>query len=248
MAKKKVAKKNARGGRPKGRLLVRHQAVAYHPKNDPKHYKDAFHRAKTLFPTGFGFITGLAPALLRRGHLETMGKMVEGEYPTLRKSAARLFMEGYLTDGEPPLRQLPVGSIRHLETALLFLDVLETMVYVDGLDRLASMDRICHPKTPYRPLRADVLPEEGDKERAVLEDDEQVEAEVTNQCSIRHGAADEEEGESNDAGELGENDEGEDEEESEDASMNEGELDSLLGLGDDGGGEPVEGGSPEEEE
>ena len=150
-----ASKQKKTAGRPLGRVIQKHVTVDLHPL-----YPTAEGLPKTwaLFrngiPAAFQVITGLPAALLRKDHRDAIDKLMSGEYPKLRKSAARLFIEGTLTDGDPPLRNIPTGGARRLEAALTFLDMLETMVYVTGFERLLELDLLAVPKTKYsyRPM------------------------------------------------------------------------------------------------
>lgn len=146
--------KKGKAGRPPGRIITKHESVDLHPKNGDGVYRKSWMLFKTRFGNEFQMITGLPAGLLRGEHRRKMEDAVKGEYPKLRKSAMRMFMEGMLTGDEGPLQTVPTGSRARLEAALEFLDVVETMVYIAGLERLAELDKLRAPKTAYnhRPL------------------------------------------------------------------------------------------------
>jgi hypothetical protein len=142
-------KKTGKAGRPAGRVRTRHVAVEFHPAHDEKHYVRAWELLRTGLPVAFQAITGLPRALLHERYRDMLNR-ARKDYPHLRKSALRLFMEGALTDGQPVLRTIPTGAARRLEAALEFLDVLETLVYLEGAKRLDQLDLMAAPKNPYK--------------------------------------------------------------------------------------------------
>jgi hypothetical protein len=145
-------------GRPpgaKGRFVKVPVAYEYHPRHDEGHFTKPLGFFKTNLHSIFQAITGLQAGLLHQSVRDELAKAIEGEYPKLRKSSLRLFMEGHLTGGRKPVTGIPTGSARHLEHVLGFLDVIETLVYLDGLKRQEEFALIQVPlnRYKYRPMR-----------------------------------------------------------------------------------------------
>ena len=147
-----MANQKKKAGRPVGRIITKHETVDLHPQVDEDQFKKSWNLFRNGFSSSFQSVFGLPAALLRGEHRRKLEEAVKGEYPRLRKSAARMFFEGMLTGDRGPLQTVPVGAKARLETVLSFLDVLETMVYCEGMKRLAELDVLAAPKTQYRPL------------------------------------------------------------------------------------------------
>lgn len=141
-----------KAGRPVGRIIKQHVSVDLHPLHDEGHYRQSWNLFRNGFAASFQAVTGLPAGLLRGEHRRKLEEAVKAEYPLLRKSALRMFFEGMLTGDNGPLQTIPVGTRKRLETIMGFLDILETMVYAEGVKRLSELDQIVAPKTAYRPL------------------------------------------------------------------------------------------------
>jgi hypothetical protein len=164
---------NRKAGRPRGRVIRKHVAVEFNPKHDGKsglYSKKSLRLFMNGLGAGFRMTFGLADALLRKEMRGRIEEATRADYPALRKSALRLFIEGYLTPDEegvavPPVQNIPLGYRRQLDVVLQFADVIETMLYQRGLAQLERMDFLSVPKRPYRTMRGrgpDGVAESGD--------------------------------------------------------------------------------------